>query len=234
MDIAGLKARLVEHGCFAGPIDNTYTSDLRAGVLKALTDGPDLSLTDADVAAAAADLGVSPAHIWTSWDLECTGSPFINGRPAILPERHRFSKNTGHRFDGSHPALSAPHWDRSWYPRTQDGRYAVLLEWIELDVDAAFKSCSYGGFQIMGENFALCEAPTPWAFAWRQSMTQADQLFAYTKFVRNAGLLPKLKACRPGDPLSCRPFCEGYNGTAERENHYEDRFAADLKRRLVA
>jgi hypothetical protein len=232
MDVAGLQQALANLNCYFGDIDGQYGPITRDAVMKALTIGPDYALDQAGVDDAAHQLGCDAAHIWTSWDLECTGSPFVDGRPTILPERHRFSRNTGHRFDASHPALSAPNWDRHWYPRTQAARYEVLLEWTALDVDAAFESCSYGGFQILGENFRLCDAPTPWSFAWRQAQTCDDQLFAYVKFVLNSGLAGRLRACMPNDAASCHPFCVGYNGTAERENHYSDRFAADLAKRM--
>lgn len=231
MNVLALQVRLAALGCYTGAQDGLYGPATRAAILKALS-GPDYALDAQGVTDAAAQLGVSEAHIWASWDCECTGSPFIGGKPTILFEPHRFSKATGHRFDASHPSISSATWNRHLYPGSQDGRWAQLLEAVGLDVDAGFASASYGGFQILAENYRLCDAPSPWSFAWRQAQTADDQLYAYVMFVKNAGLAAKLAACKPNDPLSCRPFCTGYNGTAERENNYEGRFAAALAKRM--
>jgi hypothetical protein len=234
MNVLQLQTRLAEHGCYAGAQDGAFGPATRAAIMAALSGGPDYALDDQGVQDAAQRLGVDPAHIWVSWDLECTGSPFIGGRPTILFEPHRFSKATGHQYDASHPTISSAVWNRKLYPGTQQGRYDQLLEAVGLDVDAGFASASYGGFQILGENYAVCGADSPWAFAWRQAQTADDQLAAYVSFVLGRGLAEKLRACKPNDPLSCRAFCTGYNGTAERENDYEGRFAADLARRIAA
>lgn len=233
MDVLLLQARLAALGCYASAQDGAYGPATRAAVLQALS-GPCYALDAQGVADAAAQLGVTEAHIWASWDCECTGSPFIAGRPTILFEPHRFSKATHGRFDASHPNISSPTWNRKLYPGSQQGRYDQLLEAVGLDVDAGFASASYGGFQILGENYHLCDAASPWDFAWRQAQTADDQLYGYVMFVKGARLAAKLAACRPGDALSCRPFCTGYNGTAERENNYEGRFAAALARRSAA
>jgi hypothetical protein len=233
MNIDDLQRRLAALGCYAGKLDGVYGPVTRAAILKALTDGPDYALDEQGVDDAVRQLpGATEAHIWASWDCECTGAPFIDGRSAILYEPHRFSKATGHRFDASHPHISSPTWNRRLYPGSQQGRWDQLLEAVGLDVDAGFASASYGGFQILGENHFLCDAATSWDFAWRQAQTADDQLYAYVMFVKNAHLTAKLAACKPNDPVSCRPFCMGYNCTAERENNYEGRFAAALARRM--
>lgn len=234
MNISDLQGKLIALGCYAGVQDGVYGPATRAAILKALT-GPAYALDKQGVEDAAGQIGhgVTVPHIYASYDCECTGSPFIAGRPTILFEPHRFSKATGHRFDATHPNISSPTWNRHLYPGSQDGRWAQLLDAVALDVDAAFASASYGGFQILGENYRLCDAVSPWAFAWREAQSADDQLYGYVMFVKNAGLAAKLAACKPNDPVSCRPFCVGYNGTAERENNYEGRFAAALKRRAA-
>jgi hypothetical protein len=227
MDMRQLQARLTEHGCYAGSIDGLYGPATRRAVIQALTNGPDHALTDEDAAAAAERLGVEPAKVWAVYDVESTGRPFIGGRPAILFEPHRFSRATGHRFDVSHPHISSRRWNRALYPASQLGRYEQLLDAVGLDVDAGFASASYGGFQILGENYELCGAATPWAFAWRQAQTEADQLDAFVSFVERRGLAAAL---RRGDWAA---FAKGYNGTAYRENRYDDRLAAAYRRRAA-
>lgn len=228
MDVATLQRRLEALGCYSGAIDGLYGAGTRAGVLKALTDGPDYALTDQDIAEAAAKLGVDPAKIWTVWDVEAAASPFIDGRPTILFEPHRFSRATGHRFDASHPRISSRAWNKKLYPGSQQGRWNQLLDAVGLDVDAGFASASYGGFQILGENFEVCGAPSPWAFAWRQSQTEGDQLAAFILFVEGRGLKGPLQR---GDWAA---FARGYNGSAYRANRYDEKLAAAYLKRRAA
>lgn len=239
MTLAALQRRLIDLECYEpdpvpGGADGAWGKKTRDGIMKALTDGPDFALTqdDVDQACIAIGNGVTPAQVWTCWDVESTGSPFIDGRPVILFEPHRFSRSTRHRFDRSHPHLSSATWNRRLYPGSQIARYTQLLEAVHLDVDAGFASASYGGFQILGENHALCDAATPWAFAWRQAQTAGDQLHAFCLFVLNSGLAAKLAACRPNDAQSCIAFVSRYNGTAFRANDYHNRFARGLARRM--
>ena len=230
MDHAQLRVRLAALGLATGAGD--WDQEDRAAVLDALTSGPDYPLTGGDVGAAAARLRVGQAWIWASWDVESTGSPFIGGRPTILFEPHRFSRATGHRYDASHPQISSRSWNRALYPRTQGERYRQLLDAVALDVDAGFASASYGGFQILGENYAVCGATSPWSFAWRQAQAEGDQLEAYVAFVEGNGLAPALRACKPNDPASCVSFVDRYNGTAFRQNNYHIRFSHGIARRL--
>jgi hypothetical protein len=225
MDLLQLQARLAELGCYAGAATGQMDVATRSGTLQALTNGPDYRLSEIDIADAAHQVGCEPARIWAVHDVESSGNPFIGGRPTILFEPHRFSKATGHRFDASHPSISSPTWNRKLYPGTQTGRYEQLLQAVALDVDAGFASASYGAFQILGENHAMCDARSAWDFAWRMAQTEADQLNGFILFVKAAGLLPALRA---GDWAT---FARGYNGTAYRENQYDTRLAAAYAKR---
>lgn len=225
MNVATLQRRLVALELDPGPIDGVWGPKTRSAVLKALTDGPDYKLTEQDIAGGAARLAVDDAKIWTVWDVEAAASPFVDGRPTILFEPHRFSRATGHRFDKSHPRLSSRAWNKSLYPGSQAGRWEQLLDAVGLDVDAGFASASYGGFQILGENFAVCGVPSPWSFAWRQAQTEGDQLAAFILFVEGNGLK---RALQRGDWAA---FAKGYNGTAYRVNRYDERLAQAYARR---
>jgi hypothetical protein len=226
MDIFTLQRRLAAVGCYGGTIDGIYGPMTRRGVFKVMSDGPDLRLSEDDALEAADRLQVNPAKVWAVYEVESSGSPFIDGRPTILFEPHRFSRATRHRFDGSHPTVSYPSWTPKKYPRHQLGRYEQLLTAVGLNVDAGFASASYGGFQILGENYAVCDAPSPYAFAWRQAQSEGDQLAAFVSFVEGRGLAPAL---RRGDWAA---FAKGYNGTAYRVNRYDERLAAAYARRL--
>lgn len=225
MNIISLQRRLTDLGKYVGVIDGLWGPMTRDAIMAALTDGPDLSLTDTDVAQAAETLNVTPAHIWTVWDVEASGSPFIDGRPTILFEPHRFSKATAHRYDYSHPLISSANWNKKLYPGSQAGRYEQLLQAVELDVDAGFASASYGGFQILGENYAVCGAISPWSFAWQEAQTEADQLTHFVAFVNGNGLADALRS------NDWARFARSYNGAAYAVNKYDQRLAAAYKKR---
>lgn len=235
------QARLVALGYdlgSSGPnrdgVDGWLGTKSKAAFMAMMTDGPDTPLDDCDMKAALKPLAaraqaITLAHVMAAYDVESTGQPFIAGRPTILPEPHRFSRNTQHRFDGKVPArVSNRRWDRSLYPATQAARYDVLWDMIRLDPWAGFASASYGGFQVLGENYSLCEFADPMAFARAHAQTVAAHLMAFTMFVINRGLADDLGRCRPNDPESCVDFCRGYNGTAFRVNRYHERFARAL------
>ncbi|KFG90718.1 putative phage-encoded peptidoglycan binding protein [Sphingobium herbicidovorans NBRC 16415] len=228
MDHATLQRRLASLGYYSGAIDGKFGPLSRAATLKCLTDGPDHPITLGDVAAAAQDLSVDPATIWAVYDVEAAGDAFIDGRPTILFEPHRFSRSTKHRYDAAYPAISSRTWNKKLYPASQQRRWEQLLAAVALDVDAGFMSASYGAFQILGENYAVCDAADAWSFAWRQSRTEGDQLEAFVRFVVGRGLKSALQR------RDWAAFAKGYNGTAYRENRYDERLAAAYGKRSKA
>lgn len=220
MDHKSLQTRLATMGYYHGAIDGLFFKISKAALLECMTSGPDHPITDADIAAAATQLGVETSVVRAVYAVESSGSPFIDGRPTILFEPHRFSRSTRHRYDGTHPKLSSRSWNKKLYPGSQAGRWSQLLDAVALDVDAGFMSASYGGFQILGENYEVCGAYDPWSFAWRQAQTEGDQLEAFVRFVEGRGLKRALQR------RDWTAFAKGYNGTAYRVNKYDERLAA--------
>ncbi|WP_037500795.1 N-acetylmuramidase domain-containing protein [Sphingomonas jaspsi] len=220
MDVFELQTRLQSAGCYAGKIDGVAGAVTRQGVIDFMTLGPDYKLEDTDFDVAAGALGVPVSYVKALYEVESSGSPFIDGRPAILFEPHRFSRATGGRFDASHPHISYPAWDPKRYPRTQAARYDQLAEAVCLAPDAGFASASYGGFQILGENYHRCEARDPMAFAWQESQTTADQLHHFVLFIQSDRVL--WDALKRADWVT---VAKRYNGTAYYKNRYDVRLA---------
>jgi hypothetical protein len=226
-----LQQRLLTTRRYAGVLDGIWGRLTDSGVLLAMSDGPDTTLTISHFNGAAVRLNVEPAAIRAFWSVEANGAGFEGGKPKILPERHRFSKATGGRFDKSHPALSNPNWTKAWYPRTQDDRYDVILEWArllsvnKLPIDAAFASCSYGAPQIMGENAAMCGYPDAFTFAEAMARDENTQLRAFEAFVTKRGILPFLQRVTR-EEASWDPVALRYNGTGFRLNGYSGKMRA--------
>lgn len=227
MNLTELQQHLRQTGRYAGEVDGKWGMLTQAGILLALTDGPDTKLCAEDFTKAGEELAVQPAAIRAFWQTEANGAGFEAGRPKILPEPHRFSKNTGHRFDATHPEISYRAWGTRPYVRSQDARYTQLLLMIRLDLDAGFKSASYGAPQIMGENFAMCGYETPFSFAEAMARDEATQLRAFGGFVKAAGILPFLRAV-DRTPKSWEPVASRYNGSGFRNNNYHGKMAASF------
>lgn len=223
-DLATLQRHLGSTGRYHGLVDGKWGPLTEAAILKAMEDGPDTALTDNDYAASASRLGCKVSHIKAVAEVEAAGAGFQNGIPKILPERHRFSRLTKGRFDVSHPHLSYPRWGARPYPKSQVDRYRLLLDMVQLDIDAGFAACSYGKFQILGENHLACGYPTPWSFAFAMAKNEAAQLMAFEKFLEAEDLL---YALREGHWAT---FAKGFNGPAYRKNRYDVKLAQAARR----
>ena len=141
--------------------------------------------------------------------------------PAILYERHYFSRLTARRYDHTHPDLS---WRVGYRTRARlgksdrrmhDGRvdandiyanyassYLRLINAFRLDPDAALKSCSWGKFQIMGANHALCGEKTDVkGFVAAMAHSERAQLDLVGQFIRQTASVERREQqdARQGD-----------------------------------
>ena len=179
--------------------------------------GPATELGDSVIEAAAVRIGCHVAAVRAVIDVESRGGFLADGRPKILFERHYFSRLTKRRHDASYPDISS---------RAQGGykggawEYDRLGRAIALDRDAALRSASWGAFQIMGDNYALCGFASVEDFVKAMVSGAPAQLDAFVSFIRKTGLSDKLiRADWAG-------FARGYNGPAYKMNKYDDKLAA--------
>lgn len=191
------------------------------------------ALTDADFDRAAEELGhgVTPNHMKASRKVEAPRGPFDDlGRPSILYERHVFSRNTTPkgRFNATHPSLSSVRGYGSGGYGTFNEQYAKLERAYSLDPEAAFEACSWGAFQVLGENALSLGYASARAMAVELATSEAAQLDSYVRFIKVNGLADELGRCRAGNPKSCIPFVEVYNGSGFRTFGYHIKFANAL------
>lgn len=205
-----------------------------AEMLAKLTNRNAAALTADDYERAAAELGngVTPKHMRASKAVEAPRGAFDeDGRPAALYERHVFARNTTPkgRFNAQHPLLSAV----SGYGRGGYGpfsaQYGKLERAYALDPEAAFEACSWGAFQVLGENAVALGYASARDMACELAKSEAAHLDSYVRFIKVNGLADELGRCRAGDPDSCVPFVERYNGTGFRTFGYHVKFAEALR-----
>jgi hypothetical protein len=192
------------------------------------------ALTEVDYRRAADMLGngVTPKHMKASKKVEAPRGAFDDkGRPSILYERHVFARNTAPkgRFNAGHPELSAVNgYGRGGYGAFS-AQYGKLQRAYALDPEAAFEACSWGAFQVLGENAVALGYESARAMAIELATSEAAHLDSYVRFIKAHGLADELGRCKAGNPDSCIPFVERYNGSGFRAFAYHVKFAEALR-----
>lgn len=184
-------------------------------------------LTDDDLYRMAQRLGVPVGHIKGIREVEAPRGAFDDrGRPSILYERHKFRNNTVPvgRFNASHPGLSGPAYGPGGYG-AYSAQYGKLAAACALDAEAAFRACSWGAFQVLGENAVTLGYASAYDMAISLTTGEAAHLETFVRFVEVNHLVEKLQACKPGNPDSCRAFVSVYNGAGYRDFNYHIKLA---------
>lgn len=150
------------------------------------------------------------------------GAFLPSGEPVILFERHLFSRYTSRRYDGvrggpEHALLS--HREPGGYG-SYGVQHAKLQAAAELDRDAALRACSWGLFQILGNNHAECGYPELQRFITAMYRSADDHLRALVRFIRHDAR--KVDALRAKDWAA---FAYLYNGPAYERNQYDVKMA---------
>lgn len=226
-ELVAIQSNLKARGLYHLTVDGLYGNGTRAAIMAGFRTGPRAPATKADFTAAGKALGVTGAEIRAVWLVEASGQPYgPDGAPIILFEPHRFWRNTG----GNQPLSdwNYPKWDKSRYPKTQSLRYSQLLSAIGQAPYAGFASASYGGPQILGENYKAAGYTDPFLFAMGMAQGETMQILAMSSFVDNSGLAPALRK------HDWAAFAKGYNGTGYRENKYDEKLAAAYSQAIKA
>lgn len=150
-------------------------------------------------------------------------------RPTILFERHKFGKNTNQKFSEDNPDISG---SKEYMPgsardergkRYDDGNHYGLFSWqykklakaYTLDPGAALAACSWGKFQIMGENYRACGFNDVKTFVESMCISEVEHLKAVVNFATSTGLRPALKG------KNWASIAAAYNGPRYKRNSYD-------------
>lgn len=186
----------------APPINTESTQDQRNAIIAKL----------------AAEYGVDERVAKAVIKIESGGSGFRNGRLIMRFEPHVFKARFNALFQ-EHFQMGDPAWSGDghrvniggeWKPfhGNQDMEYQAQLIAADIAERAAFEAASYGAGQILGMNYKTCGYSSAKAMAHEFQQSEEAQLRAMFEYMRNRGLIEKLKA---GDLLG---FASAYNGPA--------------------
>ncbi len=177
---------------------------------------PVLTLADFQRAATVLDCDIPAIRAVTAVEAPRGGfNP--DGTPTILFERHVFHRLTNGKYATRAPDLSSASPGGYGTYASQHGRLARAAQF---DRDAALMSCSWGMFQCMGFNHAICGHPTLQDFVNAMYESEGKHLDAFVAFVRSQGLADELREHRWAD------FARRYNGSNYAINRYDDKLAA--------
>lgn len=186
-------------------------------------------ITGTDYERAAQRLGCSPAAIEAVASVESRGDGFNpDDSPKTLFEGHVFHRYTRGIFDASHPTLSHPKWTREHYGRDWHDEQVRLKTAMSLDWVAAVMSASWGKFQIMGFNHAVCGFTEIEDFVDAMQESEARHLEAFVGFIETNRLDDELRELRWAD------FARTYNGPGYKANRYDEKMANAYKAALHA
>lgn len=192
------------------------------------------TLTLADIAREAAELGVSSAKVGAVLQVEAPRGGFQDDdQVSILFERHYFHRLTNGRYDKTHPDISNP--VAGGYGKYSE-QHAKLQRAVALDRDAALSSASWGKPQIMGANWKQAGAASLQDFINRMSISEAEQLKLFVNFIKNDKQRVNPKTLAP-DPNGMslwgalkvgdwRVFARIYNGPGYAKNQYDVKLKA--------
>ncbi|MYL99561.1 DUF3380 domain-containing protein [Novosphingobium sp. FGD1] len=180
------------------------------------------AITSAEMDKVAARLGCTVKQLRAVSIVESGGGGFDkDGHPKILFERHLFHRQTAGKWS---PASSS---------QASGGRYTES-SWDKLglacakDPDAAFGSCSWGKFQVLGLHWSKLRYASPYALAFSTVASEAAHYELLARYIEAFGLTDELRALSR-DPDDCRAFAKGYNGPAYAQGGYHQKLARAMQ-----
>lgn len=200
------------------PVDGMWGPASRAGLLAKFTNLNAAAVTENDIVAFARRLGCTPKQIRAVATVESGGAAFDSqGRPKILYERHLFHRLTAGKYSVSpfsNPAYGG-YGEDSWIKLT----YACGK-----NPSAAFSSCSWGRFQVLGSHWRKLGYASPFELAHSTVLSEAAHYELLVRYCEKFNLIQAIRALS-NNPETCRQFAELYNGPAYERNSYHRKLA---------
>ncbi len=187
--------------------------------------GAKLSEEDFTLAARLLDCETAAMKAVQAVETSGRGGFFAAGKPAILFEGHVFWKQLKQRgispekYATTYPDIVYPKWDKKHYVGGI-AEYTRLEKARKINVDAANASASWGMFQIMGFNHALCEQKDVATFVKAMCDSERSQLLLFCRFIRHSAPLHQALKTK-----QWAAFALHYNGSAYAENQYDKKLA---------
>lgn len=104
-----------------------------------------------------------------------------------------------------------------YYSASSDQNYQRLAKAYVLDKDAAVMACSWGKFQILGENYKGCGYRTLASFLADQVESEKGQLHAFVEFIK----MMKLQTAMNNKDWA--EFARRYNGQNYKKYKYDQK-----------
>lgn len=195
-------------------------------------------LDDIDLPRIGHQIGIGEDLVHGLLDTETAGkSTDSKGRLRMLYEPHiayRVAPTRTIRDKLVKAGLAYVKWGTKPYPRES---YTRFWKAYSIDPDTAIMACSWGGPQILGQNYALAGFDSPEAMVKAMASDEDQQLQAMINFIENSGLDDELRVLQAkldrGEKLTgadCVPFVRGYNGPGYAKNDYHNKFARNVNK----
>jgi hypothetical protein len=180
------------------------------------------------------EVGIPVEAALAVWQIESGGLPFIEGRPVLRFENHKYFDHWGRRnvaaFDlhfqfGGRGGIEGKPWHNhkfrdsageAWasFHGDQDREYRVFGFAGGLSgLEAACLSSSFGGPQILGSNFGALGYPSSSALFQAFQQSERWQVCGFFDFCRDKKLIDEIKGRK------WTAFASGYNGPGQAESY---------------
>lgn len=198
------------------------------------------AITPAEITMIANEIPAPREAVCAVAAVESGGDPFLpSGHPKILFERHWLLRRIGRQLSassvaGAFLALAKP--GGYTLDADRDGlndSWEKLVEACATDPVAAFESCSWGKFQVMGGNWKALGYASVFDFAWSIRMSELGHYRALAAFIRANGLAPAMRRLGTS-PSQNVAFARGYNGREFAKNRYDVKLATAMEKALSA
>lgn len=180
-------------------------------------------LTEDDFRLAALLLDCETAALKSVQKVETAGRGgfLAAGKPQLLFEGHIFWRQLQLRkidpakYQAANASILYPKWTKTHY-KGGIGEYARLEQARKINADAANASASWGMFQIMGFQYALCGFKTVAQFVSAMCQSERSQLLAFCRFITKN---PQMHAALQAKKWAT--FARLYNGSEYAKKQYD-------------